>query len=137
MCGRECQSNVGPLSKNFYRQGQPQCTLLVNPKDAAPRQLVDGEIVTLSSAAGAVDVPVQITNEIIPGVVSLPHGWGHNRDGVRLRVAARHPGASINDVTDEHLVDALTGTAALSGVPVTVTAHRTANETPERQTQPT
>ena len=105
-------------------------------KDAAARRLVDGELVTLSSASGEVDVPVQITDEMMPGVVSLPHGWGHHREGARLRVAARHPGASINDVTDENLVDALTGTAALSGVPVTVTAHRTANEPPEHQPQP-
>ena len=64
-------------------------------------------------------------------MVSLPHGWGHHRDGARLRVAARHPGASINDVTDENLVDALTGTAALSGVTLTVTAHRRIGTTTE------
>ncbi len=127
---RSNNSWMGNSASLLESKGQPQCTLLVNPHDATARQLVDGELVTLSSAAGEVDVPVQITDEMMPGVVSLPHGWGHHRDGARLRVAARHPGASINDVTDEHLVDALTGTAALSGVPVTVTAHHTTNETP-------
>jgi anaerobic selenocysteine-containing dehydrogenase len=78
--------------------------------------------VRLSSAAGTIEVPAEITDSVMPGVVSLPHGWGHARPGVRLSVAATHPGASVNDVTDEHFVDVLTGTAALSGVPVQVVA---------------
>jgi len=57
----------------------------------------------------------------MPGVVCLPHGWGHDRPGIRLRVASRHPGASINDLTDERSVDQLSGNAALSAVPVTIT----------------
>jgi anaerobic selenocysteine-containing dehydrogenase len=65
-------------------------------------------------------VPVEITGEVMPGVVSLPHGWGHGRPGVQARVASASPGASINDVTDEDRVDALTGNASFSGVPVTV-----------------
>jgi hypothetical protein len=76
----------------------------------------------LSSAAGQVEVPVEVTDEMMPGVVSLPHGWGHGRPGVRLGVASQHAGASINDVTDERFVDQLTGTAALSGQRVTVRA---------------
>jgi anaerobic selenocysteine-containing dehydrogenase len=103
-------------------KGKPRCTLLIHPDDAAERGLTDGEPASLSSATGTIEVPVEITDTIMPGVVSLPHGWGHTRPGVRLTVATAHPGASINDVTDEHFVDALTGTAALSGVPVTVRA---------------
>jgi anaerobic selenocysteine-containing dehydrogenase len=103
-------------------KGSPTCTLLVHPEDAARHGLVDGAPATLSSVAGAVDVPVEISDQVMPGVVSLPHGWGHRRDGVRLAVADRHPGASINDVTDDQFVDTLTGTAALSGVPVTLSA---------------
>jgi anaerobic selenocysteine-containing dehydrogenase len=76
----------------------------------------------LSSAAGEVEVPVVVTDEMMPGVVSLPHGWGHSRRGVRLGVASKHAGASINDVTDEQFVDELTGTAALSGQRVNVRA---------------
>lgn len=103
-------------------KGRPRCTLLINPADAAERGLIDGATAELSTTSGTVEVPVQVTDEIMPGVVSLPHGWGHGRAGVRLTVAAAHPGASVNDLTDEHFVDALTGTAALSGVSIEVRA---------------
>jgi len=101
-------------------KGHPTCTLLVHPADATRYQLVDGEPASVTSAAGTIEVPVEISDEVMTGVVSLPHGWGHNRVGAQLGVAAKHPGSSINDVTDETFVDTLTGTAALSGVPVTV-----------------
>ena len=104
--------------------GKPRCTLLVNPADAERYGLADGETAVLSSAAGEVEVPVEVTGEMMPGVVSLPHGWGHSRPGVRLGVASKHAGASINDVTDERFVDELTGTAALSGQRVNVRAVR-------------
>ena len=103
-------------------KGDPRCTLLVHPADAAARGLADGALATLTSAAGAVEVPVEVTDSVMPGVVCLPHGFGHHRDGIRLSVAAAHAGTSANDVTDEHFVDALTGNAALNGVPVTVAA---------------
>jgi anaerobic selenocysteine-containing dehydrogenase len=96
-------------------KGKPRCTLLVNPADAERFGLADSEPAVLSSAAGEIEVPVEVTDQMMPGVVSLPHGWGHSRTGVRLGVASKHPGASINDVTDEQFVDELTGTAALSG----------------------
>ena len=63
---------------------------------------------------------MEISNDVMPGVVSLPHGWGHHRSGVRLATAVKHPGASLNDVTDEHLVDEVIGTSAFSGVPVQI-----------------
>jgi anaerobic selenocysteine-containing dehydrogenase len=69
---------------------------------------------------GEVTVPLEVSDEIAPGVVSLPHGWGHARQGVELRVARERAGASINDVTDEARVDALSGNAAFSGTPVVV-----------------
>ena len=81
-----------------------------------------GSLATLTSAAGSIEVPVEVSDSVMPGVVCLPHGFGHHRDGIRLAVAAAHAGASANDVTDEHFVDALTGNAALNGVPVTVSA---------------
>jgi anaerobic selenocysteine-containing dehydrogenase len=102
-------------------KGRPRCTLLMHPDDAAARGVADGDRVKLFSATGSVEVPVEITDAVMPGVVSLPHGWGHGRPGVRLAVAAAHPGVSVNDVTDDQYVDALTGTAALSGIPVQVT----------------
>src|SRR5690606_29368753 len=97
-------------------KGKPRCTLLVHPSDAQRLGLADGEEALLSSAVG------EVSDEVMPGVVSLPHGWGHGRRGVRLSVATKNPGVSINDVTDDSCVDELTGTAALSGQRVTVRA---------------
>jgi anaerobic selenocysteine-containing dehydrogenase len=101
-------------------KGRPRCTLLVHPSDAAAHGLADREVALLSSRVGAVEVPVEVTDSIMPGVVSLPHGWGHGRGGMRLSVATAHPGVSLNDVTDERFVDALTGNAAVSGIPVSL-----------------
>ena len=102
--------------------GKPRCTLLMHPADAAARTLADGALVEVAARAGVVRVPLEVSDEMKPGVVSLPHGWGHDRPGVRLATAALHAGASLNDLTDEQRVDALCGNAALSGVPVRVTA---------------
>jgi anaerobic selenocysteine-containing dehydrogenase len=101
-------------------KGREPCTLLVHPEDAARHAVATGDRVTLRSRSGAVTVPVEVSDEVAPGVVSLPHGWGHDDPKSLLRVARAHPGASINAVTDDHLVDPLSGTAALSGVPVTI-----------------
>jgi anaerobic selenocysteine-containing dehydrogenase len=100
--------------------GRPRCTLLVNPRDAARLSLADGANAFVQSRVGRVVVPVEVSDEVMPGVVSLPHGWGHHREGVRLATARQHPGASINDLTDDGAVDELVGTAILSGVPVRV-----------------
>jgi anaerobic selenocysteine-containing dehydrogenase len=102
-------------------RGKPRCTLLIHPEDAAPRGVRDGDMVVLASHAGRIQVSAQVSEEIMRGVVSLPHGWGHQRDGVRLGVARSVAGASANDVTSEGFIDVLTGTAALSGVAVEVT----------------
>ena len=101
--------------------GRERCTLQMSPADAMARGLADGAMVRLRSRAGAIDVALQVTDAMRAGVVCLPHGWGHHREGTRLRIAEAHPGASANDVTDELFVDALTGNAALSGVAVEVT----------------
>jgi anaerobic selenocysteine-containing dehydrogenase len=96
--------------------------LLMNPADLDARGLADGQRVRVLSAVGAVEVDVVATRDIMPGVVSLPHGFGHNRPGVRLAVATKVLGESVNDLTDPALFDELAGTAALNGVPVTVIA---------------
>ena len=101
-------------------QGRHRCTLLVHPDDAAPRGLATGDLAEVASEAGSVTVPVEVTDMVRPGVVSLPHGWGHDRDGIRLGVAGERPGASANDVTSERHLDTLSGNAAFSGLPVTV-----------------
>ncbi|ATB45282.1 molybdopterin-dependent oxidoreductase [Corallococcus macrosporus] len=101
-------------------KGKPRCTLMMHPQDAARRELADGMEATVTSRVGTVTVPVHVTDEVMPGVVSLPHGYGHGRQGTRLAVAAAHAGASHNDLTDEQAVDALCGNAAFSGTPVRV-----------------
>jgi anaerobic selenocysteine-containing dehydrogenase len=101
-------------------RGQQRCTLMMHPADASSRDLCDGDQVRVISRVGSVEVRVEITDELMPGVVSLPHGWGHDRPGVSQRVSRQHAGASINDLTDDRAIDALCGTAAFSGVPVEV-----------------
>ena len=101
-------------------RGKPQCTILMNPSDATHRNLTSGQNVLVKSRVGAVEVPVEISDEMMPGVVSIPHGWGHDRDGVQLQVAQQHAGASINDLTDDLAIDTLCGTAAFNGTWVTV-----------------
>jgi anaerobic selenocysteine-containing dehydrogenase len=98
-----------------------RCTLQMHPEDAAHRGLAAGEEVCVSTEVGAIEVLLELTDEMMPGVVSLPFGWGHDRPGARLRVAARHPGASYNDLVSDRAVDRVSGTAALNGVRVTVT----------------
>jgi anaerobic selenocysteine-containing dehydrogenase len=109
--------NVAGLVK-----GKPRCTLMMHPEDAAQRGLTDGAEVTVTSRVGEVRVPVAVTDDVMPGVVSLPHGYGHGRQGTRLNVAAEHAGVSANDLTDERALDALSGTAAFSATPVRVAA---------------
>jgi anaerobic selenocysteine-containing dehydrogenase len=101
-------------------KGKPRCTLMIHPTDAELRDVADGAVVRLSSRVGEVRVAAEVTPDVMPGVVSLPHGWGHDRNGTRLGVASRHAGVSINDVVDDQRVDALTGTAVLNGTPVDV-----------------
>ena len=101
-------------------KGRDRCALFVHPRDAQAHGMVDRQQVQLSSARGTVLVTLKITDEISPGVVSLPHGWGHHRPGMRIDIAQANPGVSINDITDERAVDELSGNAVLNGVPVTL-----------------
>jgi anaerobic selenocysteine-containing dehydrogenase len=102
-------------------KGRDRCTLQIHPDDARERGLTDGARVRVTSTKGAIEVPIEIDDAMMRGVVSLPHGFGHDRDGVRLQVATTQArGASLNDLTDEGRVDALSGVADFAGVPVTV-----------------
>ena len=120
---RHVRSNNSWLH-NSHRlvKGKPRCTLLMHPIDAAARGVVDGGRVRIRSRVAAIEAHAEVTSDIEPGVVSLPHGWGHGRRGIRLAVASAHPGVSINDLVDDQQVDALTGTAVLNGTPVEVVA---------------
>ncbi|MCY7356662.1 MAG: molybdopterin oxidoreductase family protein, partial [Rudanella sp.] len=101
-------------------KGRNRCTLQINPTDALRLAIVNGQAVRVESRVGSVELPAEVTNDMMPGVVSMPHGYGHNRAGIQLDVARAHAGVSINDLTDETLMDELTGNAALNGVEVTV-----------------
>ena len=95
----------------------------MNPADAAERDLTAGQKVLVRSRVGEIVLPIEITKEMMPGVVSIPHGWGHDREGNQLSVAQQHAGVSINDLTDNQAIDALCGTAAFNGTPVVVEAY--------------
>lgn len=103
-------------------KGRDRCTLLMHPQDAGRRGLSDGQRVHVSSRVGSVEAAVQVTSDVMEGVVCLPHGWGHDREGTRLTVARAHAGVSFNDLSDDQCVDALCGTARFSGTPVEVRA---------------
>ncbi len=103
-------------------KGKTRCTVMIHPEDAERLGVKTGDDVTLSSRVGEVTAPAEITGDMMPGVVSLPHGFGHGREGVQLGVATSHPGVSVNDLTDDQLIDELSGNAAFSGVPVTLKA---------------
>jgi anaerobic selenocysteine-containing dehydrogenase len=105
-------------------RGKAQCTILMHPTDAGERNLSGDQIVAVRSRVGSVVVPLEISDEMMPGVVSIPHGWGHDRLGLQLEVAQRHAGGSINDITDELAIDALCGTAAFNGIWVEVEAEK-------------
>jgi anaerobic selenocysteine-containing dehydrogenase len=102
-------------------RGRNRCTLIMNPDDASARSLSNGDEVLVESRVGQISLSLEVSDEVMPGVVCMPHGWGHDRPGARLRVAARHAGVSANDLTDDHVIDELGGTACFSGVEVHVT----------------
>jgi anaerobic selenocysteine-containing dehydrogenase len=109
--------NLEPLVR-----GREQCTAHVHPEDAARLGLVDGERMRVTSRVGVIQVQVEVTDAIMPGVVSIPHGWGHDVAGVRLGVASAHPGVNSNILADESVIDAVSGNAVLSGIPIDVEA---------------
>jgi anaerobic selenocysteine-containing dehydrogenase len=102
-------------------KGRNRCTLHVNPKDATRLRVADGEPAVVRSVAGEVEVPVEVTDAVMPGVVSLPHGWGHDKPGTRLAVAREHAGVNTNVLSPGDFVDLISGNAAVNGIPVTVT----------------
>jgi len=101
-------------------KGPDRSSLMMNPQDASARGLNTGDRVRMESRAGAVEVRLEVTPNVRPGVVSLPHGFGHAVARETLRVAGTVAGANVNAVTDDAFVEPLTGTAVLSGVPVSV-----------------
>ena len=123
LIGRRHQRDCNSWMHNSERltRGRPRHQLLMNPADLADRDLTDGSRVRVTSRVGSVEVDVAASDDLMPGVVSLPHGYGHARDGVRMERSREVPGVSVNDLTDPELLD-VSGNAALNGVPVAVTA---------------
>lgn len=107
--------NVPALMK-----GKDRCTLLMHPDDAARWGVADADVVTVKSEAGEIRVPVEVTDAIKPGVVSMPHGWGHGKPGTRMSVANGSPGANTNALSPPTFLDEPSGNGALNGIPVTI-----------------
>lgn len=124
LIGRRHVRSNNSWMHNYHRlvKGKPRHQLLMNPADLASRGLTDGQRVQVRSRVGSIEVEVAASDEVMAGVVSLPHGWGHARPGVQMDIARAQPGASANDLTDERQLDALSGNAVLNGVPVEVVA---------------
>jgi anaerobic selenocysteine-containing dehydrogenase len=99
-------------------KGKPRCTLQLNPGDAATLGVSNGQAVRVKSRVGEVVAPAEVTDDIRPGVVSLPHGWGHSLPGTRLGIAGEYAGVNSNVLTDEDLYDPISGTSVLNGIPV-------------------
>jgi anaerobic selenocysteine-containing dehydrogenase len=109
--------NLPTLAKGPFR-----CTALVHPADAARLQLTEGMLARISSGAGSIEATVQISTDMMPGVVSLPHGWGHDLPGAQLSLAAQRPGANLNALMDDQARDPLSGNAVLSGLAISMMA---------------
>ncbi|KIP98218.1 MULTISPECIES: molybdopterin-dependent oxidoreductase [Pseudomonas] len=124
LIGRRHVRSNNSWMHNYHRlvKGKPRHQLLMSVQDMQQRGLSDGQRVSVSSRVGVVEVEVLGSEEMMPGVVSLPHGWGHGRPGVQMSIASATPGASANDLTDERQLDRLSGNAVLNGVPVQVVA---------------
>ncbi len=120
---RHVRSNNSWLH-NSYRmvKGKPRCTLMLHPETAKEYGIKDAQSVKVTSRVGSVIIVAEVTDELMPGVVSIPHGWGHGRKGVKQKIAQAHAGVSVNDLTDDTLIDRLSGNAAVNGVPVQLEA---------------
>lgn len=103
-------------------KGKSRCTLMLHPETAKQQGVEQGQLVKVTSRVGSVNIEAEITDELMPGVVSIPHGWGHGRKGVKQKIAQANAGVSVNDLTDDTLIDTLCGNAAVNGVPVTLEA---------------
>jgi anaerobic selenocysteine-containing dehydrogenase len=113
--------NLPTLAKGQGKY-ESRCTLLIHPDDAAQNQLSDGQMARITSDFGEIVAQLEVSDEMMPGVLSLPHGWGHDLPGVQQRVAAQRPGANLNALLDENARDPLSGTSVLAGVEVRLSA---------------
>ena len=101
-------------------KGKDRCTLLMHDDDATKRGVTTGDLVTVTSSGGQIEVPVEVTGAIMPGGVSMPHGWGHGKPGTRMPIANDSPGVNTNILSSPRFIDEPSGNGALNGIPVTV-----------------
>jgi anaerobic selenocysteine-containing dehydrogenase len=118
---RDLRSNNSWMHNlHVLTKGKERCTLHMHSGDASHLGLVDGEMASVASRVGAVEIPIEITDAIMPGVVSIPHGWGHSLSRTKTRIASEHAGVNTNILSDGVEVDPLSGNAILNGIPVTI-----------------
>ncbi len=101
-------------------KGKNRCTVMIHPDDAAELKIENSQTVIVQSRVGQVELPAEITESVMQGVVSIPHGFGHNKHGTGWKIAEAHAGVSVNDLSDEMQIDELSGNAVLNGVPVSI-----------------
>ena len=118
---RDLRSNNSWMHNlHVLTKGKERCTLHIHPDDATRLGLDENNMASVASRNGSLEIPIEITDAIMPGVVSIPHGWGHTLSRTKIRIASEHAGVNTNVLTDEVEVDSLSGNAVLNGIPVTV-----------------
>lgn len=122
LIGRRDLRSMNSWLHNSLRmvKGKEICTAQIHPEDAKLRFIEQGQLITVSTDKGQIQIRAEISDEVGKGIISIPHGWGHDRKGIKLKVAAQHHGASYNDLADEKRMDKIVGTAAVNGIPVYV-----------------
>lgn len=118
---RHLRSNNSWLH-NSYRmvKGRERCTMLIHPEDAAKRDIENGDKVAVTSKVGTEHITAEVSDEMMRGSISIPHGWGHNRSGIKMNIAEDHAGTSMNDLVDDMVVDKLSGVSVINAIPVEV-----------------
>jgi len=126
LIGRRHTRSNNSWMHNSHRliKGPNRCTVMLHPKDAKTLTVKDDDYLRVYNHIGEIEIPVEITDDMMPGVISIPHGYGHGRKGVKLSQASKNPGVSINDLTDPALLDDLSGNAVLNAIPVKLEAIR-------------
>ena len=122
LIGRRHVRNNNSWMHNSPRlaKGPDRCTAMIHPEDAAVRGIAEGDPVRVNSRVGSVELAAEISADVMRGVISIPHGFGHDKPGTKLSVAGRQPGVSLNDLTDPQAMDPISGNAVLNGTPVTL-----------------
>jgi anaerobic selenocysteine-containing dehydrogenase len=122
LIGRRDLRSMNSWLHNSYRmvKGKQICVAQIHPQDAARYGIITGDTIAIRSRVNRIEIAAELTEEVGPGTISIPHGWGHGKPGIRLGVAAQHAGVSYNDLADEQHLDPVSGNAALNAIPVEI-----------------